>query len=89
MTTTGQQDVVSQEEEYRSKLFYPVLDRILAELATRFDEPNKSLLRSISCLEPSSPHFLDCQKLTTMAEQFAINTEYIRKCRTKTSQKTG
>lgn len=77
MTTTGQQDVVSQEEEYRSKLFYPVLDRILAELATRFDEPNKSLLRSISCLEPSSPHFLDCQKLTTMAEQFAINTEYI------------
>lgn len=77
MTTTGHQDQISNEEQYRTSLYYPVMDTLLAELATRFDSANRDLLRSISALDPKSSKFLHCEHLSTMAEQYAVNKEYM------------
>ena len=82
MAYTGQQDSEgtprdSVEHRYCVNLYYPVLDKLQAELSSRFDEANKSLLRAVSVLDPCSAKFLDINLIKPMAEQYSVDTTYL------------
>ena len=82
MAYTGQQDSEgtprdSVEHRYCVNLYYPVLDKLQAELSSRFDEANKSLLRAVSVLDPCSGKFLDINLIKPMAEQYSVDTTYL------------
>jgi len=62
-TTLGQREVIGNEDEYRSRIFYPVIDSILVEMNDRFSKSNMEILRGISSLSPDSSTFLEMNDL--------------------------
>lgn len=62
-STLGQREVIGSEGEYRSRIFYPVIDSILIEMNDRFSKSNMEILRGISSLSPDSSTFLEMNNL--------------------------
>ncbi len=62
-STLGQREVIGSEGEYRSRIFYPVIDSILVEMNDRFSKSNMEILRGISSLSPDSSTFLEINYL--------------------------
>ncbi|XP_066978926.1 uncharacterized protein [Macrobrachium rosenbergii] len=71
-TTRGQEETPDSKHDFCVNLFYPVLDRFLAELDSRFSEDNKQLLRSISALDPRSSKFFNAEIIEPMAVQYGV-----------------
>ncbi|XP_066975439.1 zinc finger MYM-type protein 1-like [Macrobrachium rosenbergii] len=71
-TTLGQEETPDSKHDFSVNLFYPVLDRFLAELDSRFSEDNKQLLRSISALDPRSSKFFNAEIIEPMAVQYGV-----------------
>ena len=71
-TTLGQEETPDSKYDFCVNLFYPVLDRFLAELDSRFSENNKQLLRSVSALDPRSSKFLNSEIIEPMAVQYGV-----------------
>ena len=70
-------DLASHRFQFGFALYYPVMDRLQAEIGSRFDSSNKSLLNSISTLDPRSGNFLQLDHLDTFATQYNINKEFL------------
>ena len=45
ITTHGSCDSLSNESDYRTNMYYPVLDCITGEMESRFNDLGKSLIR--------------------------------------------
>ena len=56
-------DTNSREHHYCVNLYYQVLDKLLAELDSRFSKSNKSLLKAMSALDPRNSNCLDINVL--------------------------
>lgn len=59
----------SSNEEYRTRVFIPVLDTIISEIDRRFIENNK-VLQGINALQPNNKLFFDVSKLKYLAEHY-------------------
>ncbi|XP_066965519.1 zinc finger MYM-type protein 1-like [Macrobrachium rosenbergii] len=79
LETTGHREVCKHEEQegYKNTLYYPVMDKLLTEIESRFDDANRSLFHSISSLDPSSPQFLRQDQLETMAAKYNVDLEFL------------
>ncbi|XP_066950702.1 zinc finger MYM-type protein 1-like [Macrobrachium rosenbergii] len=66
-----------EQEGYKNTLYYPVMDRLLTEIESRFDDATKSLFHSLSSLDPSSPKFLQQDQLETMAGKCNVDLEFL------------
>ena len=73
----GHTESCEHEENYRNVRHYPVMDRLSAEIGSRFDSTNKSILHSISVLDPGSVNFLQLNQLDTLATQFNIDKDFL------------
>ena len=62
----GETSTLSIKEEFKSQLYYPVLDQFLHELKQRFDDQNIDLLRGISVCTPKSSNFEDLRSFSEM-----------------------
>ncbi|XP_066963405.1 zinc finger MYM-type protein 1-like [Macrobrachium rosenbergii] len=71
-TSLGQEETPNSKHDFCVNLFYPVLDRFLAELDSRFSDDNKQLLRSISALDPRSSNFFNAEIIEPMAIQYGV-----------------
>lgn len=85
METVGKRDsskgnpdnCANPEYDYCVTLYYPVLDRMLADLGKRFDNSNKQLLKAIAALDPCTSRFLDVKVLRPMAEQYSVDFSFL------------
>ncbi|CAF2998956.1 unnamed protein product [Rotaria sp. Silwood2] len=68
-TSIGQRDNVNNEDQYRTNLYYPLIDSILIELNDRFSFENMQILNGISALCPDSDNFLKIDVLKPFALQ--------------------
>ena len=56
--TTGSRVSLSTREEFKTQLYFPVLDQFLHELNNRFQNQNNSILKGISACTPKASNFL-------------------------------
>ena len=68
----GIRETPSTKEEFKTQLFYPVLDQFLHELNNRFHEQNSAILNGISACTPSNSNFLCLDDLEAFAEKYDI-----------------
>ncbi|CAL1672073.1 unnamed protein product [Lasius platythorax] len=66
----------SSSEEYRTRVFIPVLDTIISEIDRRFTKNNK-VLQGINTLQPNNKLFLDLSQLKYLAEQYACDVDAV------------
>lgn len=79
-STLGQREVIGSEDEYRNRIFYPIIDSILVEMHDRFSKSNIEILRAISSLSPDSSTFLEMNNLIYLCrmlkyDDFTLNNE--------------
>jgi len=78
MQTTGSRETMETSEHFKISLYFPILDAIISELRTRFDDKNLDLMMAIQCCNPSFPQFLEFEHLLPLAELYSrLNKEYL------------
>jgi len=68
-----QQNDLTTSHQYKTQLFFPILDRILQELQRRFAPVNEVIHNGVDALLPTSPTFLEVSVL----EPFALHYKAI------------
>ena len=64
-------------EHFKISLYIPILDAIISELHSRFDDKNLDLMTAIKCCNPSSLQFLDFEHLQPLADLYShLNKDY-------------
>ena len=62
-------------DEFRTSIFYPLIDFCVNEMDRKFSEQNKIIMRGISALTPGNTHFLDWKLIKPFAEIYGCNLE--------------
>lgn len=75
LESTGSRDQPSTSDEFKTQLFFPVLDKFLVELQNRFDGKNLAIMNGIAACSPSSRKFLAYDDLKLFAENYNIATD--------------
>lgn len=65
-------EYVSSKDEFRTKIFFPCVDRMLSELDHRFSSIKIELIRGIQACSPLSPNFLYEPDLAEIARHYKI-----------------
>jgi len=68
---------VTEKSEFRTKLYYSIIDRITSELSRRFKE-NASVLKGFSTLNPASDIFLNVAEITPLAIHYGCDIDSIK-----------
>lgn len=67
-----------QKDNFRTGLFYPVLDHMLTEINRQFSKPNCQVMRGIQAFNPTNATFCDEAALLPFAAIYGSNTEDMR-----------
>jgi hypothetical protein len=59
----------------RKEIYFPIIDRTLVELNTRFSQECVAVIRGIDAFVPSSKHFLNLNATEAFAEHYKANEE--------------
>lgn len=70
---TVEHDAQQPQDYYKCAIYYPVLDRMLQEMRSRFSE-NESIIRGISACQPHNESFLKESDLRLLADPYGIDT---------------
>ena len=73
MSTIGHRDDLTSEYEYRTNLYYPIIDSILLELKDRFSDDNILILIGTSALCPEINNFLHIESIQPLATQMGVD----------------
>ena len=73
MCSTGSRPQLADKDEYRTSLYFPVLDRMANELNARFSDLNKSLMKALQACTPSSPSFFDFSTLKPILDTYNVD----------------
>ena len=76
-TAHGSRDNLSHESDYRSSLYYPVLDCITGEMESRFSDLGKSLMKALQSCSPKLKSFLDYSALQPIIDHYKLNNDDI------------
>lgn len=68
---------ITTENEFRSKIYYCILDQVINELEKRFDN-NSAILNGISSLDPNSKLFLNVSLLLPLAQSYNCEIETLK-----------
>ena len=75
LETTGSREIATTNEDYKISLYFPVLDAMISELHSRFEDKNVQIMRAIQCCNPNSTHFLDVDFLVPLIEAYDLSKE--------------
>ncbi|CAF1035837.1 unnamed protein product [Adineta ricciae] len=78
MSTIGQRENISSVDEFRDRVFYPVIDAILIEMNDRFSNSNLEIIRGISSLSPDSSQFLEIEELTHLCNMLQCDGQLLK-----------
>ncbi|CAF1489142.1 unnamed protein product [Adineta ricciae] len=72
-STVGHRDLQKSEDDYRTTLYYPIIDSTLLKLNDRFFDDNILILNGISALCPESDSFLHLESIHPLATQMNVD----------------
>lgn len=61
------------KETFRVQLFFPCVDRFLAELGSRFSSANQEVLLGVHACSPASSQFMDYAAMSNLASHYSIS----------------
>jgi hypothetical protein len=70
-------DCLDEDQEHR-RVYYEVVDKMHAEMSTRFTDLSSSILLGIEACDPSKDSFMNVDLLRPMAQNYGINTDALR-----------
>lgn len=73
LSTIGIKEVLTDEEKFRTNIYYPVIDSILVELNNRFSNENMEILDSMSALFPGHNNFLNINVLRVFSSHVDVD----------------
>ena len=68
--------MATTNEDYKTSLYFPILDGIISELCSRFEDKNVQIMRAIQCCNPNSTHFLDADFLASLIEAYNLSKKF-------------
>ena len=71
LESTGSREM----DDYKISLYFPVLDAMISELCSRFEDKNVQIMRAIQCCNPNSMHFLDADSLAPLIEIYNLSKD--------------
>jgi hypothetical protein len=77
ISTVGNQNYIDNKEQYRTTIYYPLIDSVLIELNHRFSRETIEILTSVSSLSPNNENFLNFEKLKTFALHLDIDLDLL------------
>ncbi len=77
-STIGHRDYIDNEEQYRTTIYYPLIDSVLIELNHRFSSETIEILVSVSSLCPNNENFLNFEKLKPFALHLDIDVALLQ-----------
>ena len=75
--TIGSRQSLSCSDDYKTTIYYPVLDAFLSEMSRRFDEKNVDIMRAIQACNPLSKIFLSSTALLPLVEAYELDKDTI------------
>ena len=75
LESTGSRETATTNDNYKISLYFPVLDAMISELRSRFEDKNVQIMRAIQCCNPNSTHFLDVDSLAPLIESYNLSKD--------------
>ena len=75
MESVGFREIPSTTDTYKTSFYYPILDKFLQELESRFENNNLLIMKGVAACTPSSQSFLSFENLKAFAMEYAVSTE--------------
>ena len=75
MESVGFCEIPSTTDTYRTSFYYPIRDKFLQELESRFENNNLLIMKGVAACTPPSQSFLSFENLKAFAMEYAVNTE--------------
>ena len=75
LESTGSRETATTNDDYKISLYFPVLDAMISELRSRFEDKNVQIMRAIQCRNPNSTHFLDVDSLAPLIESYNLSKD--------------
>ena len=69
-STTGQREEISSSDLMRTKLYYPVIDRMLSEMTARFSPQNAGVFLGINACNPSAETFMRVEDMKKLSNHY-------------------
>lgn len=70
--TTGIRNRILTKNDYCSQYYYPILDRVVTEMQSRFSNLSLSLMKSVQACSPKSRNFLDISSLQPLITHYNL-----------------
>ena len=71
-TAAGQREKITSADMMRTRLYYPIIDRMLGEMNSRFSPQSNDVMLGVCACSPSSDTFLDIPPLTKLAAHYDL-----------------
>ena len=75
---TGQRNSSNSDEEYKTDVYYPVIDAFISEMHHRFSSNNIEIMKAIQACSPTSKNFLDPDYLAPLVEFYNLDKNLVR-----------
>ena len=75
LESTGSRETATTNDNYKISLYFPVLDAMISELRSRFEDKNVQIMRAIQCCNPNSTYFLDVDSLAPLIESYNLSKD--------------
>ena len=72
---TGSREMATTNDDFKISLYFPVLNAMISELHSRFEDKNVQIMRAIQCCNPNSTHFLDVNFPAPLIEAFNLSKD--------------
>ena len=87
LETTGSRQSLSCSDDYKTSMYFPVLDSFLSEISRRFDDKNIDIMRAVQACNPLSKNFISLPALLPLVEAYDLGKDTID-METKLAKKT-
>ena len=73
LESVGSRESMSTSDEYKVKVYFPILDSVFAELKERFNFQNGEIMKAIQACNPQSNSFLDPASLMALTVNYELD----------------
>ena len=71
LEATGTRDHLTTSQQYKTAVYFPILDTITAEMKKQFDSKNIELMKAVDCCNPLSLSFLEFNCLLPLVNLYS------------------
>ena len=75
LETTGSRQSLSCSDDYKTSMYFPILDSFLSEMSRRFDDKNIDIMRAVQARNPLSKNFLSLPALLPLVEAYDLDKD--------------